>query len=67
MVAVTLVLCIKFRRGRLKKWLVPLNPNGKDLIKRIQNLEFIADTRFQNNEDKVDEELSQEGVEMGPI
>jgi hypothetical protein len=60
---VTLVLCIKLFRGTLKKWLVPLNPDGKDLIKRIQYLEFIADTRYQNNKDKVDEVLSREVIE----
>ncbi|KAE9367500.1 hypothetical protein N431DRAFT_486595 [Stipitochalara longipes BDJ] len=46
MVAVILVLLIKFFRGTLNKWLVPLNPDGKDLIKRIQYLEFIANTRY---------------------
>ena len=56
----TLVLFIKFFRGTLNKWLVPLNPDGKDLIKRIQYLEFIADTRYQNNRDKANEELSKE-------
>jgi hypothetical protein len=63
MVAVTLVLFIKFFRGTLNKWLVPLNPDGKDLIKRIQYLEFIADTRYQNNTNKVNEELSKKVVE----
>jgi amino acid transporter len=53
MVAVTLVLLIKFFRGRLNTWLVPLKPDGKDLIEKIQYLEFIADTRYQNNRDKV--------------
>jgi amino acid transporter len=53
MVAVILVLLIKFFRGTLKRWLVPLNPDGKDLINRIQYLEFIADTRYQNSRDKV--------------
>jgi amino acid transporter len=49
MVAVTLVLLIKFFRGTLNKWLVPLNPDGKDLIERIEYLEFIATTRYQSN------------------
>ena len=52
MVAVTLVLLIKFFRGTLNRWLVPLNPDGRDLIQRIQYLEFIADTRYQNNRGK---------------
>jgi len=63
MVAVTLVLCIKFFKGTLNRWLVPLNPDGEDLVKRIQYLQFIADTRYQNNEDEVDDEPGERVVE----
>ena len=63
MVAVTLVLVIKFFRGRLNKWLVPLNPDGEDLINRIRYLEDIAKLRYHNNRNKVNEEQSKEGVE----
>jgi amino acid transporter len=52
MVAVILVLLIKSFRGRLNRWLVPLNPDGQDLIDRIRYLESIADFRYQNNRDQ---------------
>jgi yeast amino acid transporter len=52
MVAVILVLLIKSFRGRLNRWLVPLNPDGKDLIERIQYLESIAAFRYQDNQDQ---------------
>jgi hypothetical protein len=64
MVAVVLVLGIKLFRGTLNKWLIPLKPNGKDLIKRIQYLEFLANkSRYRNDETAINCMLGVEVLE----
>ncbi len=59
MVAVALVLGIKLFRGTLNKWLVPLTPNGKELIKKLQYLEFLANkSRYRRDEDAINSVLA---------
>ena len=56
--AVALVLGIKLFRGTLNKWLVPLNPNGRELIRKIQDLEFLENkSRYRSDEDAINSAL----------